>query len=219
MAAAGDPTTLAVRGEASVEVLADQAVVSVHLQREDPDRELAAAGAGELARAVRSVVADATGVRRSTISRLHVTEVSTWDEQRHANVRAGWQATLGGTVVADAAAVGALAGDLVAVGAQILGVDWRVDDDNPAHREVRRLAVADAERAAADFAAALGGTVGRLLELADSGLMSSVPQAVSLGMVSPGMALVRGGTGAVEVDAQLLQLRAVVEARYLLAPG
>jgi uncharacterized protein len=208
-----DPTTLSVRGAAALEVTADHAVLSLQVVRQDADRELAVAAAGGAAAAVRAAVAAAAGVRRSAISGVRVTEVSEWDELTRASVRVGWQAVLGGTVHVVATQAAALVGDVVGAGAEVVDVAWRVDDDNPAHREVRRLAVADARRAADDFAAALGGTTGSLLGLADPGLLAS-GDFVSLSRGSRAFAL--SAPEQLEVDPQVITLRAVVEARYLL---
>ena len=207
------PTTLSVRGTASLEVLADHALVTVQVRRADPDRGLATSAAAEAADAVRAAVAAADGVRRSAISRVRVTEVWQWDEPTRTNVRSGWEAALGGTVDVAAEHAGAAVTALVDAGAEVPGLDWRADDDNPGYREVRRQALSAAQLAAADFAAALGGRVGDLLELADAGLLSDG------GDRQPArrMALVAMTSGAVEVDPQVLTLRAVVEARYVLA--
>jgi uncharacterized protein len=208
-----DPTTLSVRGEASLDVLADHAVISVQVVRQDKDRELALAAADEAAAALREVVSSASGLRRSTISSARVTEVTEWDDSTKVSVRVGWQASLGGTADVEAAHAGKLAGDVVAAGAELLGVTWRVDETNPAHREVRRLAVADARRAADDFAHALGGSTGRLLQIADPGLISSTD---SISLSSRGRAYAMSLNDQLEIDPQVVSIRAVVEARYLL---
>jgi len=186
-----DPTRLSVRGEAASEVLADHAHITVQVRREDVDRELATSAAGEVASAVRTALDGTGGIRRSTFSRLMVREVSEWDERTRTNQRRAWEASLGGTVDADADAV---------------------------HAQVRRDAVAAAARAAEDFAAALGGKLGELVELADSGLLSQGPSMQGRAPGMPMAALARGGgLGPVELDPQLMTVRAVVEARYLLA--
>ena len=213
-----DPTRLSVRGEAASEVLADHAHITVQVRREDVDRELATSAAGEVASAVRTALDGTGGIRRSTFSRLMVREVSEWDERTRTNQRRAWEASLGGTVDAEADAVGEVSGLLVEAGAEVLDVGWHVDDSNAVHAQVRRDAVAAAARAAEDFAAALGGKLGELVELADSGLLSQGPSMQGRAPGMPMAALARGGgLGPVELDPQLMTVRAVVEARYLLA--
>jgi uncharacterized protein YggE len=62
---------------------------------------------------------------------------------------------------------------LTKVGVSISHVTWQLEPETEAsaHGVVRRQAVADALEAANDFAAALGGTVGGLITLADPGLL------------------------------------------------
>jgi uncharacterized protein YggE len=208
-----DPATLSVRGEASLDVLADHALISVQVVREDTERELALASADAAATAVRDVVGSANGLRRSTIYSARVTEVREWEEPRKTSVRVRWRASLGGTADVDAAHAGRLAGALVAAGAELLGITWRVDETNPAHREVRRLAVADARRAADDFAHALGGSTGRLLQIADPGLISGTD---AIAVSTRGGAYAMSVNDELEIDPQVVSIRAVVEARYLL---
>ena len=50
---------------------------------------------------------------------------------------------------------------------------WQLDRDHPGFRQVRTEAVADAFRAAEDFAVALGRDLGELTVLADSGLLAA----------------------------------------------
>lgn len=54
---------------------------------------------------------------------------------------------------------------------------WGVDDDNPAWPKLRAEAIRAALRKGADYAAALGGTLVRVVHVADAGLLgSSVPE-------------------------------------------
>jgi len=214
-----EPTTLSVRGEATLEVPADYAVVSVQVTGRDADRELAMSSVADVAEGVRAAVDAAPGVRRPALSRLRVVEVQEWDDAKRETVGRGWEASVSGAVEVDAAEVGRMAAAVVQAGAQVTWVDWRVERGNPGHREVRRLAVLDAARAAADFAAALGGSAGPLLQLADPGLLESGPGAVRYAGPTPAaLAMSSGGAGSgeVELDPQPIVLECAVEARYLL---
>jgi len=214
-----EPTTLSVRGEATLEVPADYAVVSVQVTGRDADRELAMGSVADVAEGVRAAVAAATGVRRSALSRLRVVEVQEWDDAKRQQIRGGWEASMSGSLELDAAEVGQVAAAVVQAGAQVTWVDWRVEQGNPGHREVRRLAVLDAARAAADFAAALGGSAGTLLQLADPGLLESGGGGFRNAGATPAfraMSNAGAGSGEVQLDPQPILLECVVEARYLL---
>ncbi len=97
---------------------------------------------------------------------------------------------------------------------------WGVDDDNPAWRELRAEAIQSALRKGADYATALGGTLQRVIHVADAGL---------LGSTAPGFSGARAswvehsGTGGGPGDAPSLtpvpqRLIATIDAR-LLATG
>jgi uncharacterized protein YggE len=57
---------------------------------------------------------------------------------------------------------------------------WSVDDDNPAWPRVRADAIRAALHRARDYAAALGGSVARVEQIADAGLLEGADQSVRL---------------------------------------
>jgi uncharacterized protein YggE len=93
-------------------------------------------------------------------------ELSNWSD---GNRRTRWRAQRTLTLVGrDVSAAAAVSGELALVpGAALHGPMWQVDRDNDAYAAVQRDAVEEAKLRAARYAAALGGTLGRLVELAD----------------------------------------------------
>ena len=89
------------------------------------------------------------------------------------SVPEGHAATVSGTADVTAEEVGVVVTVLVAAGARIGWLGWDLDVDNAAYRKVRQEAVADAHRAASDFAEAVGASLGALVTLADPGLLGA----------------------------------------------
>ncbi|WP_170149278.1 SIMPL domain-containing protein [Geodermatophilus normandii] len=203
------------RGEASADHVPDRATLAVHVRESSPDSRVAAlARASEVAADLRAALDGADGVRRVVLSRVSVHERWSWDPGAGTNQRAGWEATVGGTVEADAGAVPDLAETVAAAGAGIAGVSWELDDPAAARRAVRRAAVDAAREAATDLADAVGRPLGPLRELAAPGLSSAVtggPEAMAV--MARGSA---GGGPALDLDPQDVTVRAVVEATYAL---
>ena len=129
--------------------------------------------AATVADACRAVLADAAGVRRNELGRVRVHERRHWSEERDRWIADGFAASVSGSADVDVAEVGRVVGVLVAAGATVNWVGWSLDDDNVAYREVRKLAVAEAHRAAEDFADAVGAWLGPLVSLADPGLLGA----------------------------------------------
>lgn len=213
-------TTVNVRGTATEDVEPDYALLHGSATATADTAQSAQDQAGAIATAMRAAVESAEGVRSIRLSHAAVHELTQWSDQAQEMVKIGWQASISGTCEVDAAHAGAAAGALVGAGAQIGYVSWCLDTDNPATRRVRTAAVADARRAAEDFAAALGSSVGDLVTLADPGLLTaggdgalrtSAPMAAydSVGAAAKG--------GAIPLDAALVTVSAAVEASYLLA--
>lgn len=69
--------------------------------------------------------------------------------------------------VADVGGVGAAVAELVGLGVEVHGADWRIEDDDDAHGEVRRAAVRDAVARAEDYADAVGLALGSLASVTD----------------------------------------------------
>ena len=166
-------TTVSVRGTARLEVDPDYGTVSFSVEAEASTSPKALERAATVADACRAVLADAAGVRRSEVGRVRVHERRHWSEQRDRWIADGFAASVSGSTDVDVAEVGRVVGALVEVGAVVGWVGWSLDDDNVAHREVRKLAVGEAHRAAVDFADAVGAPLGPLVTLADPGLLGA----------------------------------------------
>ncbi|SFO26529.1 hypothetical protein SAMN05660359_02360 [Geodermatophilus obscurus] len=203
-----------VRGEATADSPPDVAVLSVSAAEVSTvSRADALKRAAAVVAALRSALDGAAGVRRVALSRVSVHERSEWDELAGRSRRAGWEATVGGWVRADAGAAEALAGVVAAAGAGIAGVGWELEDPAVARRAVRRAAVDAAREAAADLADAAGRSLGPLLELADAGLSSGVAAPESTVLMARGAA---DGGPELHLDPRDVTVSAVVEATYVL---
>ena len=96
------------------------------------------------------------------------------------------------------------------------GVNWTVDADNPGWPVVRAAAIEAALAKGRDYAAALGGTVRRVQEVADAGLLGGTDAADRFGYEAMPASLAFGGRPATPaLDPVPQQLRAVVEARLV----
>ena len=213
-------TILNVRGEATEEVAPDYANLSCSAVARDQSATAAQNTADATASAMREAVSDAPGVRSLRLSRVSVHEVREWSEEKHTHVLVGWEARIGGTCEVDAEVAGDIAGALVESGAELGGVTWCLEDTNPAYRRVRKAAVADARRAADDFADALKSTVGELVSLADPGLLSvggGMPRTEGMLSVAFDTGGAARGKASVNLDTEFVNVRAIVEASYSLA--
>jgi uncharacterized protein YggE len=96
---------------------------------------------------------------------------------------------------------------------------WGVDDDNPAWPELRAEAIGAALRKGADYAAALGGTLVRVMHVADAGLLGGV---ADFGRGRPFWVEQQSGRGSGPGDAPSLTpmpqlMTAAIDARLLAA--
>ena len=103
-------------------------------------------------------------------------------------------------------------------GLHVTSVEWRVDRDHPAWREVRAQAIAAAVEKARDYAAAAGGRLIGIDHIADVGLLNSGDahsgfRAASLAHEAVGTFMHGGPGDAPSLDPVPQELVAVVEAR------
>mgnify|MGYP003584896520 CR=1 FL=1 len=165
------PVLLNVRGQATAEVPPDYAWMVIEVSASDADRSVALRRTERDAAGLRSVLEGAVGVRRLVLTRVRVHEETRWNQATGTHDHLGWRAHVSGRLEVDVDRVAGVAEAVVAAHASIGGMSWFLDENNPAYREVRRAAVADAFRAAADFADALHRDLGPLRTLADPGLL------------------------------------------------
>jgi uncharacterized protein YggE len=163
--------TIAVKGTASDQFPADFGGIHFQHHFTMPARSDALAHGNAVIAQVRELGAQSAGVREIKVRSLRVEEVfnSVGPEP------SGWSVHIAGEAYADTVSVSAVVASLIQVGVSISHISWHLDPETEAsaHRAVRRQAVADALRAASDFASALGGAVGHLITLADPGLLSA----------------------------------------------
>ncbi|HEY8300788.1 MAG TPA: SIMPL domain-containing protein, partial [Jatrophihabitans sp.] len=176
---------ISVRGEASSVVAPDVALLACHVQTRAPDKAPAlAAAAGDL-RTVEAALASLGGVVATSESRrvplswaassVHTQEESYWDRHTEQQRPTGQiVATVDVQVRVRDLDLLSQVGDALAgqQSLQLGHVGWVVDDDNPAWPRVRADAIRTALQRARDYAAALGGSVTTVSQIADSGLLS-----------------------------------------------
>jgi len=217
--------TIVVKGSASDEFPADFAVVRFSHQFTAPARSEALAEGNAVVAQLRDTAAQAgAGVREMKVRSLRVEETFNRVGPEHISEQSGWTAQVAGELLVEPGTVPEVVAALIQVGVSINHISWHLDPDTAtsAHRAVRRLAVADAVDAANDFAVALGGTVGRLITLADPGLLGAVTfQNGSHGSSrSSGIAFATAGASAtswdqqVDIDPDMITIAANVEASY-----
>lgn len=210
------PAILNVHGSAACDVAPDFARVPVMIQSTRKERT-AALGAVEMGtESVRSTLAQQPGLRSVVLSGVRVEQAYRWDQKKGVQVAIGWRAEVTGRIDVAVDEVAAVVALLVDAGAVVGGVGWLLSDDNPVYRHVRRDAVADAFRAAGDFADALQRPLGALRTLADAGLLGA-----AVGPPMPrAMAGMQSGApveaAAVELDPEPQHVTARVEASFEL---
>ena len=212
------PVTLNVRGSASLEVPPDYASVSLSADATRATRESALEVVQSTVFELRQALEDRPDVRAVSLSRIRVQEATEYDRDLQTRVHTGWTATVTGKVLIDTDHVTVVVARVAATAGEIGYLSWYLDDDNEAYRQVRVDAVADAFRAAGDFAGALNRQLGELRVLADPGLLSA--QAAEAEPMARAMAF-DGAAGGIaddgveiELDPEMQTVYASVEATF-----
>lgn len=215
------PVVLNVRGSASLEVPSDYAAVSLSADATRATRESALEVVQSTVFELRQALQDQPDVRAVSLSRIRVQEATKYDRDAQTQVHIGWTATVSGKVLIDTAHVTAVVARVAATTGEIGYVSWYLDDDNEAYRQVRVDAVADAFRAAGDFAGALNRQLGELRVLADPGLLSAQTagngdtEPMLQGMVFDGAAgRMADDSVEIELDPEMQTVYASVEATF-----
>lgn len=164
--------TVAVNASVQRAVAPDSYVVIARAVARAADSSAAAAQLaarfGELETVARGLTHLALEVERGGVS-VH----PDWEAQPYGGkTPSGWRATRDLTATGrDLSQVAELVGALGRVAdVEIEGPHWQLDRDNPVHAELAAEAVHEAIARAGRYAAALGGTLGRLVELTDTGM-------------------------------------------------
>jgi hypothetical protein len=214
--------TIAVKGGASDEFPADFAIVHFVHQFTAPARSEALAGGNAVIAQLRDAAANVgAGVREMKVRSLRVEETFNYVGPDRIREHSGWTAQVEGELLVEPGTIPEAVADLIRTGVSIRHLSWHLDKDTEAraHRAVRRLAVADAVDAANDFAFALGATLGRLITLADPGLLGAASFTSGSRMASH-RAVATAGTSTtswdelVDIDPAVITISANVEASY-----
>ena len=186
---------ISVRGEATLEVEPEIAVVWVVVMARDADRRKAVALlAGRSGRA-----GDMIKGHGEAIEKL---------ESQPVNVQ---------PVFKDGRIREKVSGYLARAGFTVTGPDWGLRPDSPVYRAARLAAAKDATRRAGEYAEAFGGQISGLVEAADSGLMGDTgrPRFMAAARAAPADALA-GATVEFDFDPAMQTVSAQVEARYTM---
>jgi uncharacterized protein YggE len=171
---------ISVRGEASLEVEPEIAIVWVSVQARDADRHRAV---DQLARRTGAVSSTIKGFG-DAVEKLESQPVNVQPVFKDGKPReriAGYVARAGFTVtVKDFTVLGELVtgladADLVTV----TGPDWRLRPASPVYRAARLAAAQDATQRAGEYAEAFGGRITGLVEAADTGMATPQPRSVA----------------------------------------
>jgi DNA-binding PadR family transcriptional regulator len=206
----GERVELRVSGTATLDVPPDFARLHLRASAEDTDQGSAAAAMNAIGAAVRESTADHV----LQLSRVHVEQIYERAGDNSPRQTDRWRATLTGHVDVATEHAGAVAARVVSAGAGIDYVGWHLRDDNPAYRQVRTAAVAQAAQAADDFAQAIGRSdAGELRLLADAGLTAGAPPVQGMPMARA----MAAPTPPIDLDPAPQHISATVEATYLLS--
>ena len=169
----GQPV-ISVRGEASLEVEPEIAVVSVIVQARDRDREKVLRRLADRNHEVSGLIRGyGEAVEKLESGSAHVRPEL--KDKRAGERVAGYLAQAGLRVtIRDFTVLGGLIVSLA--DAELVTVEgpwWALRPDSPVYREARLAAARDATARAGEYAEAFGGRLGDLLEAADTGLLTA----------------------------------------------
>jgi uncharacterized protein len=171
---------ISVRGEASLEVEPEIAVVWVWVQARDTDRhravELLAGRTGAVSGTIKGF---GEAVEKLESQPVNVQPV--FKEGRGRERISGYLARAGFTVtVRDFAVLGEFVTGLAdAEMVTVSGPEWRLRPGSPVYRAARLAAAEDATTRAGEYAEAFGGRITGLVEAADTGLLDAQPRHVA----------------------------------------
>jgi uncharacterized protein YggE len=168
---------ISVRGEASLEVEPEIAVVWVSVQARDADRHRAVELLARRSGAVSSTI-KGFGEAVEKLESQPVNVQPVFKDGRVKERISGYLARAGFTVtVRDFAVLGEFVTGLAnAEMVSVTGPEWRLRRDSPVYRAARLAAAQDATRRAGEYAEAFGGRITGLVEAADTGLMPAQPR-------------------------------------------
>ncbi|HYN95994.1 MAG TPA: SIMPL domain-containing protein [Pilimelia sp.] len=208
-----DTPTIAVRGEAALEMPPELARFTVTVAARDKDRAAALSRLTGRTAAIRAVLDGYA----AAVERRETGAVQVRPELRRSGERvAAYAASLTTVVtVTDFTVLGELLLRLADEDqTSVYGPSWELRRDSPVHREARRAAVADAVVRAREYAEAVGATLVRLITLTDAGMSGGQP----VHLAYSGMALrdKAGGGPDFDLEPQQQTVHASVEMRFAI---
>ena len=208
---------ISVRGEASLEVEPEIAVVWVAVEARDADRHRAVERLARRTGQVGDTIKGFGEAVEKLESQPVIVQPVFKDGKAREKVsgytaRAGFAVTVRDFAVLGEFVTGLSGADLVTV----TGPDWRLRPDSPVYRAARIAAAKDATRRAGEYAEAFGGRITGLVEAADTGLLAQ--QHRPAGMVARAGSMTGGGYEGPSFDFEPAKqtVTAQVEARYTM---
>ena len=154
-----------VRGTGTLEAQPDAAGLRIEARSRAKDSAAANRDVAAIAAAVDAVLdRHAAAIRRRSTSGLLVTPAYEWTDKGQRSV--GWDGVRTVAVeITDAGVIGAVFAGVADAGGIAGSLQWLLDPGNPAHAAARTAAAVDARARADAYAAALGVTLGPVLEI------------------------------------------------------
>jgi uncharacterized protein YggE len=210
---------ISVRGEASLEVEPEIAVVWVSVQARDADRhravELLARRSGAVSSTIKGFGEAVEKLESQPVNVQPVFKDGRAKERISGYLaRAGFTATVRDFAVLGEFVTGLADAEMVSV----TGPDWRLRPDSPVYRAARLAAAQDATRRAGEYAEAFGGRITGLVEAADTGLLAPQPRHTTMAFAAGRAAAPAGGYEGPAFDFEPARqtVSAQVEARYTM---
>jgi uncharacterized protein len=220
----GQPV-ISVRGEATLEVEPEIAVVGVTVQARDRDRETVLHRLADRNREITDLI-KGYGEAVEKLASGPVSVRPELKDKRAGERVAGYLANASTTVtIRDFTVLGELIMSLAeAELATVDGFWWALRPGSPVYREARLAAARDATVRAGEYAEAFGGQLGDLLEAADVGLLTADarPEVFQGRAMSRGFARAESAQPELDLEPARQTVSAQVEARFAMtrpSPG
>jgi len=208
---------ISVRGEATLEVEPEIAVVWVTVMARDADRHRAVELlAGRTARVSGMIKGFGEAIEKLESEPVNVQPV--FKEGKVREKVSGYLARAGFTVtVRDFTALGDLVAGLAGADmVTVAGPDWRLRPGSPVYRAARLAAAKDATQRAGEYAEAFGGRISGLVEASDSGMMTGAGQPRFMAAQRAAGAGMDSAAPEFDFEPAMQTVSAQVEARYTM---
>jgi len=213
-------TSVVVCGSARRLVQPDRAILALGLSVVAKDAATAldqvAASSTQL-----SDILDAAGIRAADRTTDGVGVAEEWEWRKDTNTLVGYRASTAVSIVlTDLSLIAPLLREAVGTSsAQVRGLTWQVDADNPAHHELLGEAARDARRRATAYVEALGLSLGNVELISETPIAAGDPRGDVVAQSAPMMMKARGGAAEVAVQPGQIELSSEVHVRFAVLPG